>query len=309
MRSGVCSARPTVARPICANGSSSWPTPNSGNFNDGEEPETFSARARRLDEKHHNSNGAGTPLAIAAKLWPTPNVPSQGGSGLNTMPTDRKEQIKLHHVAAMWPTPHGFQAGNGPDGNEFSTRVRREMDSWPTPRAEDSESAGNHPGAMDSLTVPVRLWQTPAADSFRSRSGDRSDEMGLDQQARLLWATPANLDWRDGRASAETLERNSRPLNEQATSWPTPGTEETGSTPEKWRERRQKKRAALMHSEDSGLQDRATEKAGPPCRRVLNPRFVEMLQGWPTDWTDCERSVTGWFQWWRQWRSYVCENA
>src|SRR4029434_7062682 len=86
---------------------------------------------------------------------------------------------------------------------------------WPTARAEDSESCGNHPGATDSLTGATRnwptphtncttgagsqgrdggdnlqttvdLWQTPATDSFRSRGGDRKDEMGLDQQARMF---------------------------------------------------------------------------------------------------------------------------
>lgn len=34
---------------------------------------------------------------------------------------------------------------------------------WPTPRAEDSESCGNHPGATDSLTGTSRLWTTPQA--------------------------------------------------------------------------------------------------------------------------------------------------
>lgn len=34
------------------------------------------------------------------------------------------------------------------------------------------------------LVVSARVWQTPATDSFRSRGGDRKDEMGLDQQAR-----------------------------------------------------------------------------------------------------------------------------
>lgn len=42
----------------------------------------------------------------------------------------------------------------------------------------------------DSSFTPS-IWQTPATDSFRSRSGNRKAEMGLDQQARSeQWRTP-----------------------------------------------------------------------------------------------------------------------
>ena len=125
---------------------------------------------------------------------------------------------------------------------------------WPTAMAEDSESCGNHPGAQDSLTGMVamwptastgdgkrgdrtqhcenypqagmdlktaaNIWQTPATDSFRSRGGDRVDEQGLDQQARL-WATPKAIS---GGANSQ---RDSRPetggpdLQEQVQTWHT----------------------------------------------------------------------------------------
>jgi hypothetical protein len=32
---------------------------------------------------------------------------------------------------------------------------------WPSPHSEDSESCGNHPGAVDSLTGAARMWMTP----------------------------------------------------------------------------------------------------------------------------------------------------
>jgi len=38
--------------------------------------------------------------------------------------------------------------------------------SWPTARAEDAESCGNHPGANDSLTGAAKNWQTPDAGVF-----------------------------------------------------------------------------------------------------------------------------------------------
>lgn len=44
-------------------------------------------------------------------------------------------QVQLAHQVEKWPTPFGFQAGNGPDGNEFSTAVRK----WQTPKASELE--------------------------------------------------------------------------------------------------------------------------------------------------------------------------
>ncbi|MBM4346455.1 MAG: hypothetical protein FJ100_24020 [Deltaproteobacteria bacterium] len=42
--------------------------------------------------------------------------------------------------------------------------------SWPTPRAEDSESRGAHRGVPDTLTAATR-WASPAARDYRSGSG------------------------------------------------------------------------------------------------------------------------------------------
>jgi hypothetical protein len=151
---------------------------------------------------------------------------------------------------------------------------------WPTARAEDGESCGNHPDATDSLTGVTKLWrtpdapttggtrnrqasigkghqttvaeqaehwQTPAADSFRSRGGNRKDEMDLDQQARFF-PTPAARDYR---------------------------------TPDK-------------HSYQDSLPDHpsrdglALSSNSPGSRRRLNPAFVAWLMGFPFWWTNPE---------------------
>lgn len=71
--------------------------------------------------------------------------------------------------------------------------------SWPSPKTSDTKGAGEHvDGGMD-LRTTAQLAQP--------------------------WATPASRDWKTGRASEETMDRNSRPLNEQAvqlTPWSTP---------------------------------------------------------------------------------------
>lgn len=69
---------------------------------------------------------------------------------------------------------------------------------WTTPCAADSQ--GTTAGGKDpahgarSLRADTHKWQTPGSDSFRSRSGNRKHEMGLDRQARTLWPTPTAND-------------------------------------------------------------------------------------------------------------------
>lgn len=69
-----------------------WPTPAAMMPNDSEDPQEWLARAALLKEKHHNGNGAGTPLAVAVKLaqWPTARASDgllMGGAGADHSPT------------------------------------------------------------------------------------------------------------------------------------------------------------------------------------------------------------------------------
>ncbi len=50
------------------------PTPAAGAFNDGEDPQSWLARRDELKAKGINGNGAGTPLAVAVKMLPTPTA-------------------------------------------------------------------------------------------------------------------------------------------------------------------------------------------------------------------------------------------
>jgi hypothetical protein len=171
---------------------------------------------------------------------------------------------------------------------------------WPTARAEDGESCGNHPQAQDSLTGATRywatpiednannqggpsrrrgmesgdghqdltvmatLWQTPATDSFRSRGGDRADEMGLDQQARFF-PTPAARDYRTP---------NKRTFQER-------GGTKKGEQLQNFVEHRFPSRP------DPVTQDGpASSESVQTSRRRLNPRFAEWLMGFPIGWTE-----------------------
>lgn len=49
-----------------------WPTPDASAVNLSEPLETWLARREKLKAKGINGNGAGMPLGIAVRLWPTP---------------------------------------------------------------------------------------------------------------------------------------------------------------------------------------------------------------------------------------------
>jgi len=87
---------------------------------------------------------------------------------------------------------------------EPTTRVRltSAIDSGsllPTPTAGDAESSGSRNTATSKAHPGVSLTDAVRGDGGRGRA----------------WATPIARDWRSGSVSAETLEKNSRPLSEQ----------------------------------------------------------------------------------------------
>lgn len=112
-----------------------------------------------------------------------------------------------------------------------------------TPAPHDSEeSCGrerkDRPGYGLDLTNQACRWPTATAkDADSSRSGDRKDEMGLDQEARKFpigknWPTPSQMDAsRDGTSlrqmtidSGKMGNRKGISLHHEVSNWPTPRT-------------------------------------------------------------------------------------
>ena len=137
------------------------------------------------DEGRDRMTRAHRDATLSAKprvSWPMPNTPSGGG---NLMATPKHTGgIDLEGAAELWQTPKAMDTGNP---RALETRLKNDR------QTRDANCIGNY--KLD-LMDQVGLWQTPAVDSFRSRGGDRKDEMGLDQQARIAWVTPASRDWK-----------------------------------------------------------------------------------------------------------------
>jgi hypothetical protein len=142
--------------------------------------------------------------------------------------------------------------------------------SWPTTRQSDGDNG---------------LRSAEGAEKEYERKGDGADLPTIAQLADVSgWATPkssdtappdllqvtpraspAARDYKDGRASQETLDRNSRPLNEQAVNFVSGTTSESSTA--------------------------ATARAGV---FRLNPSFSRWLMGIQPSWDHCS---PGWKEW------------
>ena len=97
---------------------------------------------------------------------------------------------------------------------------------WPTPTVcGNYNRKGASPTSGDGLATAVAKWPTPDANmgsggrtSKAPPTGKRAN--GTKQQITLndavKWATPTARDWKSGKASQATHDKNSRPLSEQA---------------------------------------------------------------------------------------------
>lgn len=258
-----------------------WSMPAAANPNDGETPETWLKRAGELKAKHQNGNGAGMPLGIQTQIWQTPGADSFRSRG-----GDRKDEMGLDQQARTWPSP----------------------------RAEDSESCGNHPGATDSLTGAVSLWNTPQTSNANgSREEDGKRSVGLNTQVEM-WPTPKAAAGGPNSNREERESTGGPDLQEQVQKWPSPAARDYRSPnqlPDQLPNFVHHSFSLPVLSQESGEVLGSTTRI---LRQRLNPAFVCWLMGWPMWWTRAApiSSAAAETAWWRsrlRWHLQCCLAA
>lgn len=171
-----------------------WPTPNTG--------ESITGHGRR-GGKQGNGHQSGADLGVVAAMWPTPtedNANNAGGPS-RTRGMLNGGYVDLTVAVGLWATPQAHD-GHGPKTPEQIQAMR------------EKNGAG-----VRNLNEDVAMWQTPATDSFRSRGGDRKDEMGLDQQARAFPSSHRDHQTPDGPQSSPNVPTSRRRLNPRFVEW------------------------------------------------------------------------------------------
>jgi hypothetical protein len=161
--------------------------------------------------------------------------------------------IDLEGAAELWQTPKAMDTGNP---RALETRLKNDR------QTRDANCIGNY--KLD-LMDQVGLWQTPAVDSFRSRGGDRKDEMGLDQQARIAWVTPASRDWKGANSEIHVTE--------------------TGGGRRHMDQLSNQVEHSFLPDQPTETHGEKSSKTAPTSRRRLNTKFVAWLMGLPEGWT------------------------
>jgi hypothetical protein len=100
--------------------------------NDGEGLTTWLARRERVKLTAKNGNGMGTPLSIAAQMWPTPNVPNGG----RVVPKD-----------ANWTT---LRTAYKADGKKIQVGLE-------SAARKTSQDSGNQSDALSGRSTPPTL--------------------------------------------------------------------------------------------------------------------------------------------------------
>lgn len=199
------SVRQKVAHHMRDRESSSWPTPHAS------PQENRTTKPTPSQEK----NGHGKYLAVEVHNWPTPDTSDRR--------SDKSNQVGLSN-AIKWPTPSTIEGHQ--DKELFQARVKRLKER--NTGKNGTKYSGN--GAGQNLGMAVQLWPTP---TFGGHNQGSLQEWGGSGN-KLRFATPCGRDGRDGRASKQTINRNSRPLNEQIVSGhlDQDSLNTTGNTPE-----------------------------------------------------------------------------
>lgn len=255
-----------------------WPTPTAQD--DNKTPEAHLAMKARMPGGPRSTV---TSLNVAAKLWPTPNASNSQDGETPESWLARKEAL------------------DGRLGNSLGMPLAMAARLWPTPKtptggAESRASRASRGSGGEDLGASALAWPTPTAKLGDQRRGSPDPELAqrrLDSGRRNLddsvaaWPTPTANNPKGGYNGHS---RGGQDLVFEARNWPTPmaaDSERTSTTMARGN--------PTLIGAASGLHDPTTSTPGEfssTQTRVLNPRFTEMLMGWPIGWSAAGSSVT-----------------
>jgi len=131
-----------------------------------------------------------------------------------------------------WPRSGSISNGTASERLTLAPAIKESgYSSWPTARAEDSESCGNHPGATDSLTGATKHWMTPSVSNCSGNEYTRDQGKKGMERATLVgeaanWPTPDSYA-RERTNKSPSPNAAVRPtIALAAASWPTPAAHE-----------------------------------------------------------------------------------
>ena len=205
-----------------------WPTPRVSENDQGAETQQAFADGSAWQGVNRGANPQTAVNGIVRRRIGRPSAQSAV-----TPPSTPISQSPAHcatDVPSSWPTPRSSDNENrmtqpAPShGQSHGRALAGEAHRWATPREADSRNIVTSEATMADPAErggPSILQQVRQQESHGEPSSPIPD-------GPASWATPTQRDFRSGRASQATMERNPRPLNEQVVadassqSWPTP---------------------------------------------------------------------------------------